>query len=114
VPTGHGRRDSLRDKGMMWVLNQAIRIGMQRLIDESIQRVTANGDVHVLLLQAAPEDGVLFMYNPASFESRRRMLEHAYRSTRAELSRRFARGDETLQRAGFIPRPGARSASLPP
>lgn len=114
VPTGHGRRDSLRDKGMMWVLNQAIRIGMQRLIDESIQRVTADSNVHVLLLQAAPEDGVLFMYNPASFESRRRMLEHAYRSTRAELSQRFARGDGTLQRAGFTPKPGARSASLPP
>ncbi len=113
VPTGHGHRDSLRDKGMMWVLNQAIRIGMQRLIDESSQRVTAQGDVAVLRLEPAPEDGVLFMYNPASFESRRRMLEHAYRTTRAELSLRFARQDPTLLRAGFSARPSIRP-SLPP
>lgn len=113
VPTGHGRRDSLRDKGMMWVLNQAIRIGMQRLVDEASQRITNAGKASVLRIEPAPEDGILFMDNPASFEARRRILESAYKATRAELSRRFAAGDPVLERAGFQPR-AAQRASVPP
>lgn len=112
VPTGHGRRDSLRDKGMMWVLNQAIRIGMQRLVDEASQRVTRDAGVSVLRLEPSPDDGVLFMYNPAMFSARRRMLEHAYRSTRLALAQRFAAGDEALSRAGLKPQASARS--IPP
>ncbi len=112
VPTGHGHRDSLRDKGMMWVLNQAIRIGMQRLIDEASQRVASSGSVAVLRIEPSPQDGILFMYNPTSFDARRRMLEHAYRSTRLELAQRFANSDPTLARAGLRPRLTARS--MPP
>jgi predicted acylesterase/phospholipase RssA len=112
VPTGHGHRDSLRDKGMMWVLNQAIRVGMQRLIDEASQRVGVESDVAVLRIEPSPEDGILFMYNPTSFEARRRMLEHAYRSTRLELAQRFAGNDKTLLRTGLRPRASARS--IPP
>jgi hypothetical protein len=112
VPTGHGHRDSLRDKGMMWVLNQAIRIGMQRLIDEASQRVASSGSVAVLRIEPSPQDGILFMYNPTSFDARRRMLEHAYRSTRLELAQRFANSDSTLARAGLRPRLTARS--MPP
>jgi predicted acylesterase/phospholipase RssA len=112
VPTGHGHRDSLRDKGMMWVLNQAIRIGMQRLLDESCRRVDGNSEVAVLRIEPNPEDGILFMYNPSSFEARRRMLEHAYRSTRLTLAQRFANGDPTLARAELRPKTSARS--IPP
>jgi len=112
VPTGHGRRDSLRDKGMMWVLNQAIRIGMQRLIDEAGQRVTGQTGAAVLRIEPSPQDGFLFMYNPTSFEARRRILEHAYRSTRLDLSQRFATGDTTLLRAGFRSRVSVRA--IPP
>jgi predicted acylesterase/phospholipase RssA len=114
VPTGHGHRDSLRDKGMMWVLNQAIRIGMQRLLDEASARVTSQSDVAVLRIEPSPEDGILFMYNPSSFEARRRMLEHAYRSTRLELAQRFANADPALARAEFRPRVSARSIPPPP
>lgn len=112
VPTGHGHRGSLRDKGMMWVLNQAIRIGTHRLVDEATQRVKANGGVSVLRIEPSPEDGTLFMYNPANFEARRRLLEHAYRSTRLELARRFAEGDSALDSAGF--RPKALPRTVPP
>src|SRR6185503_11127010 len=40
VPTGHGTRDSVRDKGLMWVMNQAMRIGTEKLMKESCQRIT--------------------------------------------------------------------------
>jgi len=113
VPTGHGHGDSLRDKGMMWVLNQAIRIGTHRLVDEASRRVVASGQVAVLRVEPSPDDGILFMDNPASFEARRTLLEHAYRSTRAELSRRFAENDAVLAQAGFRPRTAPRT-SIPP
>jgi hypothetical protein len=74
--------------------------------------VTRDAGVSVLRLEPAPDDGVLFMYNPAMFSARRRMLEHAYRSTRLALAQRFAAGDEALARAGLKPQASARS--IPP
>jgi NTE family protein len=101
VPTGHGHKESLRDKGMMWVLNQAIRIGMNRLVVESCERVMASGKAQVILIEPAPEDGILFMYNPASFEARRRLLEYAYRNTRAKIAEAFGTAGSALERAGW-------------
>lgn len=113
VPTGHGHRDSLRDKGMMWVLNQAIRIGMQRLVDEACRRVGSGLETSILRIEPTPEEGILFMDNPANFEARRRLLEHTYKVTRSELSRRFAEADPELERTGFRARTTQRS-SIPP
>jgi hypothetical protein len=44
------------------------------------------------------------MYNPASFDARRAILEYAYRHTRAELAKSFASDDSVLARAGLRPR----------
>jgi hypothetical protein len=57
------------------------------------------------LIEPSPEDCILFMYNPASFEARRKILEYAYRHTRAELAKSFASGDGVLERAGLHPVP---------
>jgi hypothetical protein len=115
VPTGHGARGSLRDKGMMWVHNQALRIGTQRLLDDSAAQLTKDPSISLLRIEPKPEDGVLFLYNAASFEARRSLLEHAYTSTRRELGRRFAEGDPTLHSAGFRPKPPAtRPSAAPP
>ncbi len=101
VPTGHGHKESLRDKGMMWVLNQAIRIGMGRLVRESCDRVIASGKAQVVLIEPAPEDGILFMYNPASFDARRQLLEYAYRHTRARLLEAQGVAGSAFERAGW-------------
>ena len=114
VPTGHGHRDSLRDKGMMWVLNQAMRIGIHKTVREECERVTREGRAQVILIEPSPEDCILFMYNPASFDARRAILEYAYRHTRAELAKSFDSGDGALVRAGLGPRvtsPAAYPAS---
>jgi NTE family protein len=110
VPTGHGHRDSLRDKGMMWVLNQAIRIGMHKIVREECARIKSEGRAQVILIEPSPEDCILFMYNPASFDARRAILEYAYRHTRAELAKSFASNDSALLRAGLGPRPTPSSA----
>jgi NTE family protein len=105
VPTGHGHRDSLRDKGMMWVLNQAIRIGIHKIVSEECARIASAGRAKVILIEPSPEDCILFMYNPANFDARRAILEYAYRHTRAELAKSFASGDGALAEAGLRPRP---------
>jgi predicted acylesterase/phospholipase RssA len=110
VPTGHGERDSLRDKGMMWVFNQARRIGVQRSVEAAVTRIREQG-TPMLLLQPTREDGILAMANPASYEARRALLERAYRLTRSTLARAFSDRDVALDRAGFVQR---GSASIPP
>jgi hypothetical protein len=111
VPTGHGERDSLRDKGMMWVFNQARRIGVQRSVEAAITRLRETNRAELLVLQPNREDGILAMYNPASYDARRGMLEHAYRNTRALLTRAFAERNSALARAGFVQR---STGSIPP
>jgi predicted acylesterase/phospholipase RssA len=114
VPTGHGKRTSVRDKGMMWVLNQSMRIGMHRLLEESSARITARREAVVLLLQPDPSAGDLFMYNPANFAARRNILEYAYRSTRARLADLFATGHPVLAQAGWAPNEAFESAHPAP
>lgn len=104
IPTGHGERDSLRDKGMMWVFNQARRIGVQRSVESAIARIQDSQRAEVLVLQPEREDGILAMNNPASYDARRAMLERAYRHTRTLLARAFAERHAALARAGFVQR----------
>ena len=101
VPTGHGRKHSLRSKGLFWVMNQSIRIGMHRLMLESCARIESAG-VKVLLVEPEGVDAALFMHNPASFAARRLILEDAYRRTRAKV------GD--WQRQGILDKLGLRAA----
>jgi len=111
VPTGHGERDSLRDKGMMWVLNQAMRIGVQRSVEAAVTQIRESRRAEVFVIQPNPEDSMLAMYNPASYDARRKMLEQAYRHTRALLTRAFSEQHPALARAGFVHR---TSPSVPP
>lgn len=104
VPTGHGHRPSVRDKGYLWVANQAIRIGMRTLLRESIARIRAAGTVDVILIEPNPTDGILFMFSPASFTGRRTMLEYAYRATRDTVSAWLSAREESVSRAGWTPR----------
>ena len=101
VPTGHGPRPSVRDKGLMWVMNQSLRIGVHALMQEACARITTQTRASVILIEPEPTDGILFMYNPASFAARRNILEHAYRTTRASLARWFRAGDEALRKTGW-------------
>lgn len=112
VPTGHGPRPSLRDKGMLWILSQSMRIGVHRLMQESYKRITSEGCADVVLIEPEPTDGILLTHNPASFSARRAILEYAYRSTRARMSRWLAHGTRATQRTGW--RPKAESTIWPP
>lgn len=99
VPTGHGRRPSLRDKGMMWVYDQANRIAASRRFEE---RIGLLGDAasRVLVVAPRPEDATLFLANPASLKNRRVILEDAYRTAKPLLASLLAK-DGFAERAGL-------------
>ena len=120
VPTGHGSRPSVRDKGLMWVYNQAMRIGVHarlhhgltdvgygdRPSGESIPPLGPALRMPRLVIEPEPTDAVLFMHNPASFAARRTILEYAYKTTRDRVARWIRANMSTLEKAGFRPAPG--------
>lgn len=99
---GNGRRN-LQTRGMLWIVNQAIRIGLTSLA----RAVPAPGpnepDLSVLTIEPEPADTEMFLGNPASFAARRTILEQSYRATRALLARYFADEHPVLARAAFKP-----------
>lgn len=108
VPTGHGRRHSLRDKGLMWVVNQANRIGALAQVQSSCERAERRDSEGALRLVRIEPDAArtqLFLQNPTRFDTRRTILEQAYRETRTRLLDWFAAENSALSRAGFSPKP---------
>jgi predicted acylesterase/phospholipase RssA len=109
VPTGHGARASVRDKGLMWVYNQGMRIGVHARLHYALaaRRKTnghpagANLHVPLLLIEPEPTDAVLFMHNPASFAARRTILEYAYKTTRDRVAQWIDANQSTIERAGL-------------
>jgi predicted acylesterase/phospholipase RssA len=86
IPTGHGARDSVRDKGLLWIYNQSLRIGAHARLHQAVARVTAEGRMQVLVLEPEPTDALLFLHNPANLKARRAILEYAYRTTRERIA----------------------------
>lgn len=104
VPTGHGVRTSVRDKGMFWVFNQAMRIGAQARIREDVRQVREGASGHgsaVLVLEPEPTDTMLFLHNPANITARRAILEYAYKTTRERLAQWIVRHQEVVGRLGW-------------
>jgi NTE family protein len=121
VPTGHGARASVRDKGLMWVYNQAMRIGVHARLHYALdgaqrpngQPAGSNLRASLLLIEPEPTDAVLFMHNPASFAARRTILEYAYKTTRDRVARWIDANQAMIERAGLRPQAHRRTSVLP-
>lgn len=98
-----GDAGGLRDKGMLAIINQAIRIGSSRSLRDQCRRATEQGK-SVLLVEPGAAEGGLLLGNPSSMDIRRRILEEAYRHTRSVLTRAFEEGHDAFERAGWTPR----------
>lgn len=102
VPTGHGVRESVRDKGLLWVFNQAMRIGAHTRLQQEVALLrTSRSPTQVLVLEPEPTDALLFLHNPANLEARRAILEYAYRTTRERIAVWIARHGEIAERMGW-------------
>lgn len=99
VPTGHGAGRSVRDKGLLWINNQARRMANQAMLDRELASPPPN--MGVLLIQPRADDTPLFLTNQRSFEARRQVLEHAYRTTRARLSEWLEENAAVASRVGL-------------
>ncbi|MCC6647055.1 MAG: patatin-like phospholipase family protein [Polyangiaceae bacterium] len=84
VPTGHGPRHSLRDKGLIWIHEQASRIAAARRFDERLG-LLGEAASRIVVIAPRPEETPLFLNHPGSARSRRGLLEAVYRGTRARL-----------------------------
>ncbi|MET0344056.1 MAG: patatin-like phospholipase family protein [Polyangiales bacterium] len=82
IPTGHGRMKRVRDKGLLWVYNQAVRLRSHAGLEAGLERFrAAHPDIAVHLLEPDPSDATLFMHSPMNFAARRAILTHAYTTT---------------------------------
>ncbi len=101
VPTGHGSADSVRDKGLIWIYNQALRASYRSRLHESIERAKLDGDVELLVIEPDATDAVRFLNNAASFSARRAILEWSYRTTRERVRRWIVDQRVDLSRFGW-------------
>jgi NTE family protein len=102
VPTGHGKKSRVRDKGAIWVYNQAMRIWMEaRFLLGLEQFRTEHPDTSVVVLEPKQADATLLMYSPMNFAARRAILEDGYTSTARRLSEPESALRKTLESHGF-------------
>ena len=86
IPTGHGRCPRVRDKGALWVYDQAWRMRTEMRLRAGIERFEREHEnVRVALLEPAAEDVTMFMHSPMNFAARRTILQNAFEATRNEM-----------------------------
>jgi hypothetical protein len=75
------------------IIHSRMRVGMERYRNDF-------PDADVLVFEPAPGDADMFFTNVFSYFGRRRLSEHAYQKTRADLRRRFKELAPVLARHG--------------
>lgn len=94
--------ERLSDGGLVTVLSQAFRSLIHSRMRVGMERYAAEfPDADVVLFEPAGGDSVMFYANVFSYADRRRLAEHAYQHTRAELLRRSAELEPILRRHGL-------------
>jgi predicted acylesterase/phospholipase RssA len=82
LPTPLVGAKHLRDKGLLAVYNQAAKMSTRTKLHQGIRRYQAsNPAASLLVIEPREEEGDMFLHNPMSFASRRRMLRYGYEST---------------------------------
>ncbi len=105
IPTGHGPMRRVRDKGVLWVYNQALRIRSESRLRAGLERYRSqHPNMEVMLLEPDPSDATLFMHSPMNFASRRAILTHAYTTTYQALRVPTSPLRHLIERRGFPPK----------
>lgn len=113
VPTGHGLRNSLRDKGLMWVYNQALRTASHARLKEAAAKANATEGVHVLLIEPAPDVAVRFVNNAASVTARREIMHASHRAAREAVQAWASRHGELVSSFGWKSKSVSESEQSP-
>ena len=99
VPTGHGPKRRVRDKGALWVYEQAIRMRSKARLQLSLDQFRTSAQF--VLLEPKQSDATLFMYSPMNFAARRAILEEGYTGTVRLLSEPDSPVRATLEQHGY-------------
>lgn len=99
---GAGTPGRLVDGGLPTVLSQTFRTLIRSRLELGLARYARDyPGTEILLIEPDPQDAHLFFTNPLGYGQRRRLAEHAYQSTRAQLRARAAVLGPRLARLGL-------------
>jgi predicted acylesterase/phospholipase RssA len=102
VPTGHGPKRRVRDKGALWVYEQAIRMRSEARLQTTLAQFRASApNTQIVMLEPKQTDATLFMYSPMNFAARRAILEEGYTSTSRMLADAGSPIRSMLERYGY-------------
>lgn len=105
VPTGHGLKRRVRDKGLIWVYSQAWRLRSQARLVEGLARYEKeHPSTEIFLLEPDPDDATMFMYSPMNFAARRTILEDGFVRTIKHLKEEGSPLRAMLESAGLRPK----------
>ena len=97
-----GAHKRLSDEGLATVLSQTFRALIQSRMKVGLDRYAHEfPGADIVLFEPARDDAQIFFANVFSYADRRLLAEHAYRHTRAELSRRAPELAPILARHGL-------------
>ncbi|MBX3250300.1 MAG: patatin-like phospholipase family protein [Myxococcales bacterium] len=106
VPTGHGQRKRVRDKGLLWVYSQSWRIVTEARLQKGLAAYRdAHPEVDIHLIEPDRSNATMFMHSPMNFAARRAILEDGYRATLTLLRDEDHPLRRSLVAAGFKPKP---------
>src|SRR5262245_18402048 len=92
----------LSNKGVTYVLDQALRIMLHGRMEYGLERYEAeHPEVDILLLQPTRDDLRMFSYNIMRYSARRIVAEHGYRSVMSHFRRQHAQHARVLARHGI-------------
>ncbi|MFQ5508178.1 MAG: patatin-like phospholipase family protein [Leptospirillia bacterium] len=102
LPTCYGFCRGLRDKGMSFVADQAMRVNTgMRLRNAKAQQEALYPDVDIEIIEPDPSDTVMFTQNVVAHDTRHEVMRYGYRSTVAALLGQFERYQTIFGRRGI-------------
>ena len=100
----NGKRapETLLDGGLPAVLSQTFRTLLKSRVDTGLSRYADQySHADIALIEPNPDDVEMFFTNVFSYARRKRLAEHAYQATRADLRARSDEVDALLARHGL-------------
>jgi predicted acylesterase/phospholipase RssA len=106
----------LSDKGITYVLDQALRIALYGRMQYGLERYRAeHPEVDILLIQPTREDMRMFSYNIMRYSARRVVADYGYRSALTSFRKRRREYERVLRAHGItLGDPAALPDSPPP
>ena len=103
LPSDRIETESLASRGLLAVLSQTFRSLIHSRMQVGMERYRhLYPDADIVVIEPRQDDREMFFANTFSYADRRRLCEHAYQQTRADLLRRAGVLKPILSRHGLI------------